>query len=64
MLRASNIKMLDIKFIRKNPDVVKDACAKKNADCDIDKLLDIDQKKLKIQQELEAKNLNLKPERN
>lgn len=46
--------MLDIKFIRKNPDIIKDACAKKNAACDIDKLLDVDQKKLKIQQDLEG----------
>jgi len=46
--------MLDIKFIRKNPGVVKDACVKKNVTCDIDKLLDIDQKKIKVQQELEG----------
>lgn len=46
--------MLDIKFIRKNPDIIKDACAKKNVVCDVDKLLDIDQKKLKVQQELEG----------
>ena len=46
--------MLDIKFIRQNPDAVKDACKKKNINCDIDKLLDIDVKRIKIKQELEA----------
>lgn len=46
--------MLDIKFIRRNPEIIKDACKKKNVICDVDKLLDIDQKKLKIQQELEG----------
>jgi len=46
--------MLDIKFIRQNPDIVKDACKKKNIACDIDKLLEIDQKRIKAKQELEA----------
>lgn len=46
--------MLDIKFIRKNPEAVKEACRVKNIKCDIGKLLDLDEKKIKIQQELEA----------
>jgi seryl-tRNA synthetase len=46
--------MLDIKFIRKNPQAVKEACKKKNIKCDIDKLLDLDEKKLKLQQDIEA----------
>jgi seryl-tRNA synthetase len=46
--------MLDIKFIRKDPEAVKTACRVKNIKCDIDKLLDLDEKKIKIQQELEA----------
>jgi len=46
--------MLDIKFIRNNPDAVKEACSKKNIKCDIDKLLDVDSKRIKIKQELEA----------
>ncbi len=46
--------MLDIKFIRQYPEMVKDACAKKNIKCDIDKLLDIDQKRIRAKQELEA----------
>jgi len=46
--------MLDIKFIRRNPEIIKEACKKKNVVCDVDKLLEIDQKKLKIQQEIEG----------
>ncbi len=46
--------MLDIKFIRQNPDIVKDACQKKNIKCDIDYLLEIDEKRIKAKQELEA----------
>ncbi|MFA6376819.1 MAG: serine--tRNA ligase [Candidatus Paceibacterota bacterium] len=46
--------MLDIKFIRQNPDAIKDACAKKNIKCDIDYLLEIDQRRIKAKQELEA----------
>jgi seryl-tRNA synthetase len=46
--------MLDIKFIRQNPDAVKDACEKKNVKCDVDKLLDADEKRVKLMQELEA----------
>ena len=46
--------MLDIKFIRNNPEIVKAACVKKNVKCDIDKLLDVDVKRLKLMQELEA----------
>jgi seryl-tRNA synthetase len=46
--------MLDIKFIRKNTDAVKEAVRKKNIKLDVDKLLDLDEKKIKVQQELEA----------
>lgn len=46
--------MLDIKFIRKNPDIVKNACDKKNVTCDIDRLLEVDQKRIKVQQDLEG----------
>ena len=47
--------MLDIKFIRENPDLVKDAVAKKHVQLDVDELLAIDQKrleKLSVVQEL------------
>jgi seryl-tRNA synthetase len=37
--------MLDIKFIRNHPDLVKEGCQKKQVRVDIDKLLDLDQKR-------------------
>ncbi len=46
--------MLDIKFIRQNKKIVEDACKKKNVKCDIGKLLDLDEKRIKAKQELEA----------
>lgn len=45
--------MLDIKFIRQNPDKVKEGCKKKQARVDIDKLLEIDEKRLKTLAALE-----------
>jgi len=45
--------MLDIKFIRENPKVVKDSCKKRGVSCDIDKLLKIDGEKRGIQAEFE-----------
>ena len=45
--------MLDIKFIRENPNKVKQACKNKQVKVDIDKLLKIDEKKRGIQTELE-----------
>ena len=39
--------MLDIKFIRENPDKVKEACKNKQVEIDIDKLLELDEKKRK-----------------
>ena len=46
--------MLDIKFIRENPDKVKQGCQKKQADVDIDKLLEIDKKRRELLQEIEG----------
>lgn len=46
--------MLDIKFIRQNPDKVKDACRKKQVKVDVDKLLEIDKKRRLLMVELEA----------
>ncbi len=34
--------MLDLAFIRANPDIVKDAARRKRANVDIDALLDLD----------------------
>lgn len=45
--------MLDIKFIRKNPDKIKKACEKKNVKVDIDRLLEVDKERRKILREIE-----------
>ncbi len=52
--------MLDIKYIRENPDKVKDGCRKKNVDYDIDLLLKLDKEYRKLLQEIEG----LKAEQN
>jgi len=46
--------MLDIKFIRENPEKVKEGCKKKNVDCDIDKILELDEKKREFLQKIET----------
>jgi len=46
--------MLDIKFIRNNPDKVKEACKNKQVKVDIEKLLDIDEKRRDVLQAIEA----------
>ena len=38
--------MLDIKFIRENPDLIKEAARKKHIDFNVDELISIDQKRL------------------
>ncbi|HOS88105.1 MAG TPA: serine--tRNA ligase [Candidatus Pacearchaeota archaeon] len=45
--------MLDIKFIRDNPDVVKEAVRKKGIDFDVDKLLKVDQERRRLIQSIE-----------
>jgi len=52
--------MLDIKYIRENPDEVKEGCRKKQVDCDIDRLLQVDKERRKLLQETEG----LKSEQN
>ncbi|HOP07544.1 MAG TPA: serine--tRNA ligase [candidate division Zixibacteria bacterium] len=52
--------MLDLKFIRENPQVVKDGLARKYDTSDIDKILEIDTKRREIIHRVEA----LKAERN
>ncbi len=46
--------MLDLKFIRQNPEKVKEGLAKKQAQVDIDRLLALDGKKRGIQQKIES----------
>ncbi len=45
--------MLDIKFIRENPDLIKEAARKKHIDFDVEKLLQIDEERRKILAEVE-----------
>ncbi len=45
--------MLDIKFIRENPNKVKEGCRKKQMEVDIDHLLEVDKKRREILQALE-----------
>ena len=46
--------MLDIKFIRENRDIVKEAARKKHIDVDVDRLLKIDAERLDLLREIEA----------
>ena len=46
--------MLDINFIRENPDKIKEVCQTKGIDLDIDKLLSLDGKRRKLIQESET----------
>ncbi|MBI2626310.1 MAG: serine--tRNA ligase, partial [Candidatus Nealsonbacteria bacterium] len=52
--------MLDIKFIRQNPEKVKEGLAKKQAKVDIDLLLELDEKKRDYLQKIE----NMRAEQN
>ena len=52
--------MLDINFIRENPNKVKEACEKKQTKVDVDKVLELDKKKRELMTEME----NLKAEQN
>lgn len=46
--------MLDIKFIRENPELIREAARKKRVDFKVEELLSIDEKRLKLTQEVEA----------
>lgn len=46
--------MLDIKFIRDNKDIVKEAATKKNCAVDIDALLELDEKRLSVLSRVET----------
>ena len=48
--------MLDIKFIRQNPDIVKQAAKNKNVAVDVDKLLALDERRRHVQGELDQAN--------
>ncbi|HUU86035.1 MAG TPA: serine--tRNA ligase [Phycisphaerae bacterium] len=46
--------MLDIRFIRQNADLIKQAAASKRIDCEVDRLLEVDRQRVEVQQQLEA----------
>jgi len=48
--------MLDIKFIRENPDKVKEACQKKKVDFDVDEFLKIDERRRELMKSIEELN--------
>jgi len=48
--------MLDIKFIRENANIVKEACQKKKIDFDVDYLLEIDLKRRELLKSIDIKN--------
>ncbi|MBI4123134.1 MAG: serine--tRNA ligase [Parcubacteria group bacterium] len=45
--------MLDIRFIRENPEIVKEACRNRQVMCDVDRILVLDKQKRQILQEVE-----------
>src|SRR5947209_3641641 len=53
--------MLDLKFIRENPDVVREAVRKRRSDLPLDELLDLDRLVMGEQQRLEALQGELNP---
>ncbi|MFB0508090.1 MAG: serine--tRNA ligase [Thermodesulfobacteriota bacterium] len=46
--------MLDIRFIREHPDEVKEGCRKKGVDFDLDRFLEVDEKRRKVLLEVEG----------
>lgn len=45
--------MLDIKFIRENPEIIKMAAKKKHSDFDVEKLVEADKKRIEFSQKIE-----------
>ncbi len=52
--------MLDLKFIRQHPDVIKEGARKKHIPCDVDRILDLDRRIRAIKTEAEAKKAEQK----
>ncbi|MCP4247293.1 MAG: serine--tRNA ligase [bacterium] len=46
--------MLDIKYIRQAPDLIRQAATDKRIACDLDRLLEVDRERIAIQQQLES----------
>ncbi len=45
--------MLDIKIIREQPEIVKEACKNRHVDCDVDRIVELDKKQRQLLQEVE-----------
>ena len=45
--------MLDIKFIRENPELIKMAAQKKHSDFNVDELIELDKKRVEFSQKIE-----------
>ena len=52
--------MLDVKFIRENSDLVKKSAVDKRIDCDVDRLLEVDEKRRALQADLDALRTEVK----
>src|SRR6202008_3496302 len=52
-LMKERLEMLDLAFIRSNPDKIKEACRLKNNTLDVDYLLKVDQQVLDLQHQVE-----------
>ncbi len=45
--------MLDIKLVREQPDIVKEACKNRQVECDVDRMVELDKKRRQLMQEIE-----------
>ena len=45
--------MLDIKFIRENPELIKMAAKKKNSNFNVEELIELDKKRVELSQKIE-----------
>jgi len=52
--------VLDLKWVRENPDVVRDAAKRKRIGVDVDAFLDLDQKLRTVQQQVESRRAEMK----
>jgi seryl-tRNA synthetase len=46
--------MLDIKYIRENPDKIKENCQKRGSNCQVDRILELDKQRRELLQETES----------
>ena len=53
-IRKEGLTLLDLTFIRTNPELIKEACRLKNNSLDVDYLLDVDRQVLALQRQVEV----------